>query len=282
MRPYLLPMIALLSLALAGCGNDRYAIERSYWRALKQAGKIYTNPDATPPNELDAVVNTFRSFTEKYPNTRLAVDADFTIARLYLTKKEYDSARKQLRSIIERYTKLPSVCADAQFLIGRSYEVSEEWGRAIAEYRALLKEYTLTPRGIGTPMYLAQFYKARLQPDKMMNAYREAIAHYRELSSQHPGTVLSYNLDFLTVDCYAALKEWSNALSGLEAIVNTYSGKARIDTALFGMAAIYAKEMKLYDKAKESLERLLKEYPKSPLARPAAAMLKEIEKRESR
>ncbi len=87
-------------LILAGCANDDYAIEARYWKVKKQAEKIFNNPHASPPNQLERTVNALNKFSEKFPKSGLAIDADFSIANLYIVKEEYDKGRTQLKKIM--------------------------------------------------------------------------------------------------------------------------------------------------------------------------------------
>jgi TolA-binding protein len=130
------------------------------------------------------------------------------------------------------------------------------------------------------PVYIAQHYKVVHQPDKMMAAFGEAITHYNALALNNPNTVLAYSAKMLVANCYAAMQEWQSAISTLNGIIEKYKGKVNADALLMNIAMIYSREVKDTTKAKETLERLLKEYPKSKLAKTATALLEEMAKNE--
>ena len=115
----------LICLLVCGCANDQYAIEKQFYRAQKQAAKIFKNPHASPPNELQRVVNILSNFAQKYPKNSLSVDAEFTVARLYIVKEEYEKARSYLRGLIEKYSKAQKICVEARFLIGNSFQIED-------------------------------------------------------------------------------------------------------------------------------------------------------------
>ena len=56
-----------------------------------------------------------------------------------------------------------------------------------------------------------------------------------------------------------------------------YEGKVRLDNVLMSIAVIYKNELEDKVMAKETLERLIKEYPKSRLVEKANELLKEME-----
>ena len=264
---------------LAGCGNDQYAIEKQSYQVQKQAEKIFKNPHASPPQELERAVNLLNSFINKYPKNNLTVESEFTIARLYIVKEEYDKARAQLKMLINKYSGSKDICAEATFSMGNSYEIEDKWGLALQEYRKVMQEYPTTLRGFDIPVYIAQHYKVKYQPDKMITAYQEAIGHYTSLAGKYPNTPLAYNAHTLVAQCYVAMKDWQNAISSLKTIIDNYKGRVNLDGVMMDMAMIYNKELKDKVKAKEILERLIKEYPRGRLINLAKALLKELEKK---
>jgi TolA-binding protein len=261
---------------LSGCGSDQYAIEQQYWKAQRRAEKIFNNPDASPPRELAKVVSLFQNFSKRNSTDKLAIEADFNIARLYLVKDEYELARTQLKAIMNKYVKSDAVCAEATFMVGNSYEMEDNWAAALGQYKKIIRDYPLTVRGLSVPVYIAQHYKVKYQPDKMIAAYQEAIAHYRQLSDKYPATPLAFNVDLLVANCYSAIKEWHSAIDTLNSIITKYKGKIKMDAIFLNMALIYNKELKDNKSAKEILNKLIQDYPDSRIIPAAKKLLKEI------
>jgi len=280
MKKIIVPLIFIVIAALVtGCGEDQYAMERKYWQMQKQAEKIFKNPKASPPNELMRVVQLFTDFANKRPNSSLAVDADFTIARLYMVKENYDSARAKLKRMLDKYSKYESICSEALFMMGNAYELEGKWNLALEQYQRIIREYPATRRGIDIPIYIAEYYRAKYQPEKMIAAIQEAIVHYRTLAIRFPDSPVGLTASTLVGECFLALKDWQAAVETFENVVNTYKDKAVVDSILLNMALIYQRELKNEAKAKEILERLIKEYPKSALAKKATALLSEWSKK---
>lgn len=279
MRKAALLVLIILSFVIAGCGNDRYVMEKRFWQAQKQMESIFQNPDASPPRELARIVNIQEAFSKKYPKTTLAVAAQFNIARLYIVKKEYSKARQQLQKIMQAYSRAPIVITEAIFLIGNSYEIEDKWSLALEQYKKIMQRYPTTRRGLDIPLYLGQHYKVKYQPDKMIAAFKDASAHYMKLSQQYSDTPFGYTTGILAVNCYVAVNDWQNALSTLDAMAQQYRFKMPVDALYMEMAGVYLRGFKDKGKAKEMLGKVLKEYPKGRYYKAAEAFLKELNKK---
>ncbi len=272
--------LILVTALITGCSNDQYAIERRYYRLSKQAGKIFANPHVSPPQELERVVKLLNSFAKKYPKSNLALDAEFNIARLYIVKEEYAKARAYLKQLLNQYSaQSKAVSSEIIFLMGNSFEIENKWGLALEQYKKIMQEYPLTIRGINVPIYIAQHYKIKYQPDKMIASYQEAISHYKALAAQYPGSPLGFNTEALAAQCYIAMKEWGNAIDTFNNLIAAYKSKINLDAVMLDMALIYQRELKDNVKAKETLEKLIKDYPKSRLVKIANELLKKVDEK---
>jgi len=274
-----IPLITLmLCVLLSGCGQDQYAIEREYYGVQKQAAAVMTNPEATPPAELQRAVDALQSFMTRYPRTNIAVDAEFTMARLYVAKKEFAKAQDEYKKIAKTYAKIESVSAEAVFLRGAAYEEEGDWTAAQAQYAFLLEAYPQTRRGLEAPMFIALRYKNKFQPDKMMSALREAITHYQSLSSKNPITPLDLQARLLIAQCYVELKEWASAAQTLEKALKDFKGKVRTENIMLDLANIYGTQIKDAAKARLLLGQVIRENPKTRSSQVAKAMLLQLEK----
>jgi TolA-binding protein len=197
----------ILILALCGCANDQYAIEREYWKVKKQSDSIFRNPAGIPPNELERVVKQLDDFVAKNPSNILAIEGQFTVAKLYAAKDEFENSRKRLKSIMTKYSKSSVVCSEALFLIGYSYQAENKWESALEQYNKLIADYPLTVRGLETPVYIAQYYKAKFQADKMLASFGQAIDHYRSLVQKYPDSQLALRAYTLMAACYNSTKD---------------------------------------------------------------------------
>jgi len=273
---FIIGIFTCTSLTLSGCANDEYAIEARYWKVKKQAEKILSNPHTTPPNELERTVINLNKFSDKFPKSNLGIDADFSIANLYIVKENYDSGRAQLRKIIQKYEKSKDLAAQALFLIGNSYELQDNWPGALEQYKKITRDYTETIRGLEIPIYIAQHYKTKYEPDKMITAFQEAISHYKAIAAKHPVTPLAFNMDMLVAQCYSEIKDWPSAIDTLNSMLAAYKGKVGFEEILLSLSSIYSQKLNNPAKTIEILEVLLKEYPKSKYTNSAKEMIKRL------
>jgi len=275
---FLIFLLLNLSFVLAGCGNTPYSIEREYWYLQRKANKIFVNPDASPTRQVNRVINSLSSFAKKHPNTSLEVSAEFSIASIYIIKKEYSFARKQLNYILNKHKELPGVCSEALFLIGNTYELDDKWGQALVKYKEVVSIYPNTRRGLDVPFYIAQYYKSKYQPDKMMEAYREAAVHYEGLSMANKDSPLGYSTALLAVQAKIEVKDIPGGIATLNLIISNYKNPEMQANALMNIALLYVKT-KDNLKAKEILKRVVNDYPKSRLVKDAQRFLKELDKK---
>jgi TolA-binding protein len=266
-------------LLIVGCsGNDQYSVEKKYWKIKKQSEKIFKNPASSPPNELGQAVKRAEAFIAENSRSPLSIEASFNIARLYIVKEEYDSARKQLQKILQAHKKSPVICSEALFLIGNTYQLQDKWSAALEQYKKITREYPTSVKALDIPIFIAQYYKVKYQPEKMLAAYQDAVGQYKALIEAYPNSLLAFNAYLLISQCYIALKDWQMAVKTFETVIEKFNGKAKMDGAMFEMALIYAQQLKDKDKAKEILTRLNKEYPKSRYSKVSTLFIKELDK----
>ena len=206
----------------------------------------------------------------------MGIDADFSIANLYMIKGNYDLGRAQLKKLMQKYAKSKEIVVQALFLIGNSYELQDKWPSALEQYKKIMLDYAETIKSLEMPIYIAQHYKIKYEPDKMIAALQEAISYYKAIAAKHPVTPLSFNLDMLVVQCYSEMKDWQSAINTLNTMLATYNGKVSFEEIFLSLAGIYSQKLNNPAKAIEILEVLLKEYPKSKYIKPAKEMIKRL------
>jgi len=273
-------IFALLILFLAGCGADQYSIEKRFWGLSIAASDIFMSPDSSPPKQLERTVGELNDFINDHPENSLSIDADFMIFNLYLVKKEFALARGQVDKIFKKYPYYPEVLARAVFLRGKSYELEDRWNLALEQYNQVIREYPLTMAGVEAPIYIAVYYKVKFQPEKMVEAYKEAARHYESLAEEQSAAPEGLVLLQLTTECYSQIKDWSKVIDTMNLALERYEDKIQRDAVLFGEALVYYRDLKNEAKAREILGELISEYPQSKLVDSAKAFLEEINKNE--
>ena len=173
-----------------------------------------------------------------------------------------------------KYVKSEVICSEALFMIGNTFQTQDRWGSALEQYKKVINDYPMTTRGLETPIYIAQYYKVKFQPEKMLSAFGEAIEHYRALANKYPDSPTALKAYTLISSCYRATKDWPNTINTLNTLMEKFKGKVNFDLILLDMALIYKKELKDPVKVKETVERMIKEYPDSKFLTAAKTLLK--------
>lgn len=269
-------ILGVFCLPLIGCGGDEYSVERQYWYIKHRAGRIFNNPQASPPKQVEQSVREFRGFAAKHKGTSRAVDAEFNIARIYMATQDYEKARVVLKEVMLGYKDSGLVRSEAMFLIGNSYEMEDKWDLALAEYKKIMQAYPLTARGLDIPVYIALHYRIKHQPDKMLSAYQEAAGHYKALAAKDPDSALALNAYNLAAKCYIEQRQWKEAVDTYNLIIERFKGKANLASVIFNAALIYRNQLNDPAKAKQCLQLLVNDYPKSRLVKPAKEFLKKL------
>jgi TolA-binding protein len=143
-----------------------------------------------------------------------------------------------------------------------------------------MQEYPVSLKGLDVPIYIAQYYKAKFQPEKMMEAYSDAIAHYRALAQKYANTPLAFIVAKLTSQCQVAMSDWQAALTTLEGMARDFRGKVEMSDIMLEIALINYRQIKDTAAAKKWLNTLINDYPKSRFVKPAQALLKAMEKKQ--
>jgi TolA-binding protein len=188
----------------------------------------------------------------------------------------YNKARAQFSGITIKYKDNNTLCSEAIFFIGNSFEAEDKWDSALQEYKKIMDKYPVTPKGLEIPFYITKYYETKNELDKMIGAYKEAVAYYDSLSLKYADTQFGFLAMNLKAQSYMALKDWESAIGTYYDVLRKYQGKLPLDDVLMKIALIYDRQLEDKVKTKDILERLIKEYPKSRFRDLAAGVLEEL------
>jgi tetratricopeptide (TPR) repeat protein len=267
--------ILVSALALAGCESGSFKAERAMYRAHKKAETVFKNPKSTPPFQFDQAVKGYRDIAARYPNTLMAVQAQFSVGHLYLVKGDFEKARAEYKTMTTDCDKKGNLCAEAYYAVGNSYELEDRWLEALSEYKRVMERFPFSAKSLDLPIYIVRHYRLMKSPEATGRAVDEAVAYYTGLKAKAETDKGRYILAGLVGRAYVEAGQWQDALDSLDKLVRDFP-QSGADEALWIKAVIYHNQLKDKTQARQELERLVKEYPRSKLVKQAENFLKKI------
>jgi outer membrane protein assembly factor BamD len=212
----------------------------------------------------------------------------YQLGETELSKRRYEEARKHFRRIVERHPNSSSA-PRARFLIGEAFYREGEFDKAIAEFDAFLSFYPRHQIADLAQYRLAMSYYDQIKPiEQDQTLASKALDQFKKLVKEYPES--RYATDALAkIDvCRGRIAQkevWvaayyyngqGNALGArqrLEKVLKEYPRTLVVPEAMFLLAEISFREGK-HDEAVALLRRLETEYGYTDFGRRAAARLR--------
>lgn len=198
----------------------------------------------------------FREIKSRFPYSPRATDAELRIADTYFAQESFleaESAYEIFRELHPSYPKSDYV----QFQIGMSYFnlVPENSARDLsAAYRAI-DAFNLLKQRFPDSGYVAEGEKR--------------IAEARHRLAEHEKTVAEFYFD---------RKHYLSASYRYSALLKEFAKVGFDEQALYRLGQCYY-NIRMYDSAKETLDRLIREFPQSSYTSDARSLMSDIEKK---
>jgi outer membrane protein assembly factor BamD len=227
-------------------------------------------------------------FLRASPTPILPPEELYQLGENELAKRRYEEARKQFRRIVERHPDSSSA-PRARFLIGEAFYREGEFDKAIAEFETFLSFYPRHQIADLVQYRLAMSYYDQIKPiEQDQTLAAKALDQFKKLVKEYPES--RYATDALgKIDiCRGRLAQkevWvaayyyngqGNAIGArqrLEKVLAEYPRTLVVPEALFLLAEISFKEGK-NDEAIALLRRLETDYGYTDFGRRAAARLR--------
>jgi len=264
MRKTLLIILAAALVGCAGCESPSFKAERKMYKAHKLAEKIFKNPKSTPPMQFAEAVEAYRRIAAQYPDTVLEVQAEFSIGHLYLVRGDFEKAREQYKRLTLDCDKKGNLCAEAYFAIGNAYELEQSWPQAEVQYRLIMDTFPFSAKSLDLPLYIIRHYRNE-----------KAVAYYTDLKVDTQEEKGDFILQGLVSRSYMEGEKWLDALDSLDKLTRDYPD-FNPEQALWVKALIYANKLEDKEKAKEELQKIVSDYPDSPLAKKATIVIERM------
>jgi outer membrane protein assembly factor BamD len=224
-------------------------------------------------------------FTEQ-PTVLLPAPELYAKGNYDLERKRYEDARASFRKIVERFPN-SSLAPQARFLIGEGYYRDADFEKAIKEFQAFMAFY---PRHMIADLVqyrLAMSYYDQLKPvEQDQGLTAKAVAEFQKLIKEYPES--RYAPDALAkidigrgrlaqkelwiANYYYQQGNMVAARQRLEVILKDYPRTLVVPETLFLLAEVNLKEG-LTGQATANLRRLAEEYPHTEWGRRAAQRL---------
>ena len=221
------------------------------------------------------------------PTPILPPDELYSIGESDLAQKRYDQARENFKKIIERHPN-SSYAARARFLTGEAYYREAEFDKAIKEFEAFLAFFPRHQIADLVQYRLAMSYYDQLKPvEQDQGLTQKALDQFRKLVKEYPES--RYATEALAkIDiCRGRLAQkevWvasyyftqgnpSSARQRLELVLKEYPRTLVVPEALFMLADVNLHEGKNAE-AVQLLRRLSEEYGHTEFGRRAVQRLR--------
>jgi outer membrane protein assembly factor BamD len=226
------------------------------------------------------------SWLRAVPTPILPPDELYQVGENEMAKRRFTDARNAFVKIVERHPN-SSYAPRARFLIGESYYRESEFEKAIKEFETFMAFYPRHQIADLVQYRLAMAYYDQIKPIEQDQALaQKALDHFKKLVKEYPDS--RYATDGLAkIDiCRGRLAQkeiWvasyyftngnpAAARQRVEAVVREYPRSLVIPEALFLLAEVNFREGKNAE-ATEILQKLSREYPYTEWGRRAAQRL---------
>ena len=229
-------------------------------------------------------IKTFNTLTQRYPQSDLVAESYMQIANAYMVQENFRDAIPYLNKILDiksaasQYPKVYLKLGLANYNLSNNSE-------ALASYQKLINQYPQSEEAdealqnmkniyveMGKPNdYVAFVQKAGkvisiTEADSLTYAAAElqytnndcaaAINSFNNYLAKYPQGAYALSANFYKSECYSKSKDWQNAVTGYEAVVNQGSSPFA-ERSAFAIARIYYFELKDYQQSTVYFTKLL-------------------------
>ncbi|MFN4284386.1 MAG: tetratricopeptide repeat protein [Lacibacter sp.] len=274
---------------------DCYYMLRNYRQALALYQQVidYSWPNADYALYQKAIINGITSSRQKieqltalqriYPNSSLVTDARMEIAKTYMSDEKFREAIPYLEQVVQT-PGANEFRAPALFQLGVAWYNLNKNDQALAEFKKLVQQYPNTPEAADALDNIRSIFIEQGRPDAYEDFVRSTgrtvtvseadslawAAVEMRLAAGDCNAILQQTQQYLArfpdgryaleahynrSECYVQRKDWKNALTGYEYILQR--GNSRFaERAAFVAARTYFFELQDYAKAQPYYEQL--------------------------
>lgn len=218
-------------------------------------------------------VTTFRKFLRIYPYSRLREQAQYNIAYIYLNSGNYTQAVEEFQTVINKYPNT-SWAARSQYNIGDAYYNSGEYPKAIEAYQTVMEKYPNSD-------YIIEAVNGIQYAQLSAGKSDSSTAVLESFLEDNPQTSTADRLRYRQAETLMQSGDYQGAISELRQYIRITNNQQLLPEAHFSLANAYEQTDQV-DRALETYQRVVDEYPNAEKAAPALAALGRINSEEGR
>jgi len=232
--------------------NGEYVAEREFWKANRSYSTLSKDLKSVPDAAFEDLIQKYRRFIERFPTSAFIPLSHIMIARVYILRKDYPKARKQLEETISRYSNNAKIGVEAASQILRTYTAENDLMNMMGTYQRILRDYPLTELGLRYPFLIAKHYDERNDQAKAQKAFRDAIAYYTTMINQYRDSEVELYAMKMLATCYMMGKQWEEAVNTFGKLLmkfpsNPSFNSQRADSIIKSINTISLTQIKNYD-----------------------------------
>ena len=229
-------------------------------------------------------IKTFNALTERYPQSDLVAESYMQIANAYMVQENFRDAIPYLNKILNiksaaaQYPKVYLKLGLANYNLNNNAEALNDYQKLVTQYpqsdeaNEALDNMKNIYVEMGKPNDYVDFLKKSgkvisiSEADSLTYAAAElqytnndcasAINSFNDYLTKYPQGAYTLNANFYKSECYSKNKDWQNAVTGYDAVVNQGSSPFA-ERAAYAAARIYYFELKDYKQSTIYFTKLL-------------------------
>jgi len=256
-------------------GNTENNGELLFRNAKALSTNVVNDPKIASPDDLNKSILLYQKVVDQAAGSEWAAKALLTIASLNVLQGKNDQAKLNFNKIINRYHQYEGVTGTALLGLAKLYTEEGDRSKVIEIYERLGANHTWTHTGLGAPLYIAKLYF----DNNELEAYHDALIRAAEFYKQNYSSAPTVELRIQAIDylagSYEKLEDWEQLLNTLDILMNEKSGvdKPRV---MMQIGSLYQYKLDETEKARETYQRLMLDFPLSNLYEEAKARIGEI------
>ena len=249
--------------------KDDYSAEKAFWRINKQYLKIARDPGAIPDASFDLLIQRYENFLKRYQGSHLESMAEIFKGRVYVLKKDYNTAREIFEEVVDKYPNDARAATIAFKHINQIYAVEKDFDNIVKTYERIRERYPVSESGIRAPLDIARIYALQKKDKMKVDAIKAAVPYYNELMKSNPGLGAELLIMNFLSEAHFALGQWEK---GVDILRDTlikfpdpkYMSIQRVKRVVSIINAVSVGKLKNFDRPVEIYAEFIEKYPDHP------------------